>query len=129
MERVSAIVTTYNRSGHLRNCIASLERQSRLPDEVVIADDGSDPEHVAAIERIMGASPLSVIYARQEHAGFRAAANRNNGVRHSSGDHLFFVDGDAAFPEWHSSPTGRPCQAWMGARGGRAKGRSRIRGF
>ncbi len=111
MRRVSAIVTTYNRSGHLRNCIASIERQSRLPDEVVIADDGSGPEHVAAIERIMGASPLSVVYARQEHAGFRAAANRNNGVRHSSGDHLFFVDGDAVlFPdvlERHLSVSGR----------------------
>ena len=100
MKRVSAIVTTYNRSRLLRNCIASIETQTRLPDEVVIADDGSDPEHVEVIEEIIGSSPLRIIHARQEHRGFRAGANRNNAVRHSGGDYLFFADGDAAlFPE------------------------------
>ena len=48
MRRVSVIVSTYNRSEHLRKCIPSLEMQTRVPDEVVIADDGSDTEHAAA---------------------------------------------------------------------------------
>lgn len=100
MERLSAIVTTYNRSGLLRNCIASLERQTRLPDEVIIADDGSDPEHVEVIREIVGSSDLDVSHVRQEHKGFRAGTNRNNGVRRSAGDYLFFVDGDAVlFPD------------------------------
>ena len=98
--KTSVVVTTYNRSGRLRLCLASLEMQTRVPDEVVIADDGSDKEHAEAIEEIMARSPLSLVYARQEHSGHRACANRNNGARHSSGDYLIFVDGDAVlFPE------------------------------
>jgi len=98
--RLSAIVTTYNRSGVLRLCIASLEKQTRPPDEVVIADDGSDPGHVPAIEEIMAHSPLKIVHARQEHTGHRVSANRNNAVRHASGDLLFFTDGDVVlFPD------------------------------
>ncbi len=98
--RVSAIVTTYNRSGFLRLCIASLEKQTRPPDEVVIADDGSDAEHVRAIGELVQQSPLKIVHAWQEHRGFRIAANRNNAVRHSSGDLLFFTDGDMVlFPD------------------------------
>ena len=74
--RISAIVTTYNRSGHLARCLASLEMQTRGPDEVVIADDGSDQEHVQAIEEIMARSPLSLVYVRQEHSGHQPCANR-----------------------------------------------------
>jgi len=95
--RISAIVTTYNRSEHLRRCLASLEMQTRVPDEVVIADDGSDQEHVETIEEIMRGSPLNLVYARQEHRGHRACASRNNGVRHASGDYLIVADGDAVF--------------------------------
>jgi len=92
--RVSAIVTTYNRSHFLRICLASLETQSVRPHEVVIADDGSDPEHVRAIEDLIARSPLRIVYTRQEHDGFRISASRNNAVRHASGDYLFFTDGD-----------------------------------
>ena len=90
----SAIVCTYNRSDRLRLCIASLEMQTVLPDEVVIADDGSSEEHVRVIEEIIGKSPLKIVHAWQEDRGFRLAASRNNGVRHASGDYLIFADCD-----------------------------------
>jgi glycosyltransferase involved in cell wall biosynthesis len=94
------MVTTYNRSGHLARCLASLEMQTRVPDEVVIADDGSDGKHAEAIEEIMMKSRLSLVHARQEHRGYRLCASRNNAARHASGDYLFFTDGDAVlFPE------------------------------
>ncbi len=97
--RVSAIVITYNRSGHLGKCLASLETQTRLPDEVVVADDGSDPEHVEVIGEAISKSPLKVAYVRQERKGHRTAANRNNGARRSTGDYLIFIDCDAVlFP-------------------------------
>lgn len=100
MRRISAIVTTHDRSDSLRNCIASFETQTQPPDEVVIADDGSGPEHVAVIEEIIESSGLNISHVRQEHKGFRAGASRNNAVRHSTEDYLFFVDGDAVlFPD------------------------------
>ena len=100
MDFVSVIVTTYNRSSYLRLSMASIEMQTVRPYEVIIADDGSDPEHVHVIEELIRQSPLRVILVRQEHDGFRAAANRNNAVRRAAGDHLFFTDGDAVlFPD------------------------------
>ena len=94
----SVIVCTYNSSDRLGCTIASLEAQSVLPEEVVIADDGSSEEHVRVTEEIIEKSPLKMVYAWQEDKGYRAAANRNNGVRHASGDYLLFIDGDAAVP-------------------------------
>lgn len=97
---ISVIVTTYNRSNLLEKCMAALEEQERLPDEVIIADDGSDPEHVEVIRKIALQSSLDVHHVRQEQRGFRAAANRNNGVRAASGDLLMFLDGDVVlFPK------------------------------
>ncbi len=95
MWSVSVIVTTHDRAESLRLSLASLEMQTVRPYEVVIADDGSAPEHLRAIEELIARSPLRVLYARQEHAGFRVAANRNNAVRQATGDYLFFTDGDA----------------------------------
>jgi GT2 family glycosyltransferase len=91
---VSAIVTTYERPGHLRRCVASLEVQTRPPDEIVIADDGSGAAHQEAVREIMRACPLDVRYVRQEDLGHRPAASRNNGARSARGDLLLFLDAD-----------------------------------
>ncbi|MBL7224394.1 MAG: glycosyltransferase [Candidatus Brocadiae bacterium] len=109
--RVSAVVSTYNRSGCLRACIASLEEQTVRPHEVIICDDGSDGEHVRVIEQIVRGSSLTVRHVRQEDRGFRLAASRNNGVRAAAGDYVFFTDGDLVlFPdvlELHLAASGR----------------------
>ena len=94
MQRVSVIVSTYNRSEHLRLCGASLEAQSTGPYEVIGADDGSGQDQVRAIEGIADSSCLEVAHVHQEDNGFRLAAARNIGVRHATGDHLFFTDAD-----------------------------------
>ena len=40
--RVSLIITTYNRPDALLLVLRSIEDQTRLPEEVIIADDGSN---------------------------------------------------------------------------------------
>ncbi len=94
MESISVIVTSYNRPEHLQKCIASLEMQTILPNEIIIADDGSDDECVCAIEKIIKNAKIEMKFVRQEHKGFRASANRNNGARIARGEYLFFFDGD-----------------------------------
>lgn len=92
--RISVIVTTFNRSAALALCLASLQRQTRPIDEIVIADDGSDESHETAIRQLAEKCTLATRVVRQPHNGFRAAALRNLGVRAATGDYLIFVDGD-----------------------------------
>ena len=70
--------------------------QSLLPDEVMIADDGSGVETKETIGRL--ATDLKdrfpVRHVWQEDIGFRKPKILNETVRQSTGDYLIFIDGD-----------------------------------
>lgn len=97
--KVSVIITTYNRPSSLRLSLLSFARQDRLPDEIVIADDGSGPETAELVTRLKQEMPCPVHHAWQEDLGWRVAASRNNGFRASSGEYVIFVDGDVVAAE------------------------------
>lgn len=94
--RISVITTVYNRPEHLRLMLAALALQTRRPDEVVVADDGSDPAAAAAIETALAGAEFPVRRVRQEKQGYRLAAARNLGIRAATGEYLLFVDCDLA---------------------------------
>ena len=48
--RISVIVSTYNRCDALQVCLQSLFRQTVLPDEVLVGDDGSTDETAQLIQ-------------------------------------------------------------------------------
>ncbi|HTG01609.1 MAG TPA: glycosyltransferase [Nitrospirota bacterium] len=93
---ISCIVATYNRPRYLRRSIASFAASVVLPLEVLIADDGSTAETIEVVkelqERFQQAFP--VVHVRQEHDGIRKQRVVNEAVRRSTGDYLFFTDGD-----------------------------------
>ncbi len=91
---VSVIVATYNRPFSLLLSGLSLARQDRLPEEIIIADDGSGAETFEVVRRLQEEMPCPVRHAWQEDLGWRSAAARNNGIRASSGEYLIFIDGD-----------------------------------
>jgi glycosyltransferase involved in cell wall biosynthesis len=76
----------------------SILKQHTLPDEVIIADDGSGPETAGVVRRWMTELPCRLEHVWQEHTGFRAAHIRNKAIRASTGDYLIFSDGDLF---WH----------------------------
>lgn len=94
--KASVIVPTYNRPEELILALKSLARQSRLPDEVIVADDGSGEKTRRAVEEFARSPgcPFPVIHAWQEDRGFRKPMILNEAVRRSSGDYLVFIDGD-----------------------------------
>ncbi len=92
--QISVIMTTYNRPGALAKVFSGLCRQTALPHEVLIADDGSGPETAALVKKFAGTAPFPVGYVRQADKGFRAAAIRNKAIRRSTGDYLVLLDGD-----------------------------------
>lgn len=82
---VSVVVTHFEQQAELDRTLAALRRQTRLPDEVVVADDGS---------RVAPRVPPGVRVVRQQDQGFRAAAARNLGVAATTGEVLVLLDAD-----------------------------------
>jgi len=94
--KTSVIVATYNRPLYLRLCLLSLAASSVRPDEVLVADDGSTFETVDTIREMQTSlnEAFPILHVRQERKGIRKQIVVNEAVRQSSGDYLFFTDGD-----------------------------------
>ena len=92
--KISVVTTVYNRPEHLRLLLAALAAQTRVPDEFVVADDGSDAATVSALERLLPTCGMPAKVVRQEKDGYRLAAARNLAIRAATGDYLLFLDCD-----------------------------------
>jgi glycosyltransferase involved in cell wall biosynthesis len=90
----SMIVSTYNRPAALSLCLQSIAKQTVLPSEVVIGDDGSGEETRALIEQMKRDFPVPLVHVWQEDKGFRLAMCRNRAVACSRGEYIIEIDGD-----------------------------------
>ena len=64
--RVSVAMCTYNGASFLGEQLASIATQDRLPDEMVVCDDGSSDQTVAELEAFAKSSPFIVRLIRNE---------------------------------------------------------------
>jgi len=94
--RVSLIITTYNRVDALSLVLHSVQNQTVLPKEVIIADDGSTKETQKMIRDFQVASHLNLTHSWQKDKGFRAAKSRNKAIAKSKDDYIILIDGDMA---------------------------------
>ena len=76
----SLIISTYNRSDALEICVKSVLRQSLLPDEIIIADDGSKEDTRELIHQLAASSEVPIIHVWHEDLGFRLASIRNKAI-------------------------------------------------
>ena len=94
MSRLALVITTHERADALAAVLASVSWQTRAPDAIVIADDGSGAATRELIDNFSRRSSAPVIAVRQEHRGFRVARLRNLAIAATSADYLVFIDGD-----------------------------------
>jgi len=92
--KLTLIITTYNWPQSLLLVIESIRHQSITPDEIIIADDGSDSQTKDVISYFNKEFSMNIIHSWQEDNGFRAARSRNNAIIKSSGDYIILIDGD-----------------------------------
>lgn len=90
------VVLTYNRSDALLAVLRALAPQCDERHVVVIADDGSRPEHVQALRAGLPAFACPVRHVWQPDTGFTAARSRNLGAAEARADAIVFMDGDCA---------------------------------
>ena len=89
---VSVIVPCHNYGRFLGETIASLDAQTRQPDEVLIIDDGSDDESPQVIEETLANHPGIRSISRRPAQG--AIRTFNDGVKATSGDLIVILSAD-----------------------------------
>jgi len=92
--KVSLIVTTYNWPKALKLVLKSALEQIVLPNEIIVADDGSAETTKKTIQTIAEQSPIPILHAWQEDKGFRAAMARNRAIAMACGEYIVMIDGD-----------------------------------
>ncbi|HEX3928873.1 MAG TPA: glycosyltransferase family A protein [Gemmatimonadales bacterium] len=89
--RIAAVIPAYNAAGVLGDAIASLQRQTVPPDEILVVDDGS-ADDTAAVAEAAGARVI-----RQANGG--PAAARNAGIEATTAEWIALLDSDdLAYP-------------------------------
>lgn len=90
------VIVNWNGASLLRSCLASLQGQTRAPDEVVVVDNGSTDESVALLHECF---PWVRTVELSSNRGFAGGANA--GIEASTGSWVALVNNDVTCePAW-----------------------------
>jgi len=90
----SLLISTYNWPEALELVFKSVENQSVMPNEILIADDGSSHSTKTVIETFKNRMKVPVKHFWHEDEGFRKAIILNKAIAGSNVDYIIQVDGD-----------------------------------
>ncbi len=94
--KLSVVLCTYNGATFLSEQLESLLAQTRLPDEIVVGDDGSTDDTWSLLEAFVGRSRergvVTLLVRHPANLGF--VANFSEMIRSATGDLLFLCDQD-----------------------------------
>ncbi len=92
MIKASLIISVYKNTAFLKAVLDSLCFQSEKQFEIIITEDGNDPEMRKFISHYPFCQPFR--HLTQEDIGWRKNRALNNAIRESSSPWLIFIDGD-----------------------------------
>jgi len=90
--KTTLIITTYNWPKALELVLKSAEHQTHMPDEIIVADDGSGLETKKVVENFIDKLPLTHLWHEDE--GFRRTVILNKALAKADGDYIIQLDGD-----------------------------------
>lgn len=125
---VSVVIPAYNAAHFLADALHGIARQTLLPREVIIVNDGSTDDTVQTVAAWIAAhpQPYPIHLHNQPNSGI--AATRNQGIRLAQGAWLAFLDADDIFEPEHIAVLMRALQAEPSAQGAYGAGRLLARG-
>ena len=86
-DSIAIVVPVWNQAALLERLLATVSRQTRKPEQVIIVDSGST-DNAAEVASVWGAD----VVAMGENRGFAAAANR--GIAHCSAEWVALINSD-----------------------------------
>lgn len=95
--KLSIVIPVYNVSAYIEKCLLSCINQKDVTAddyEIVIVNDGTKDNSMEIVEEIIKSMSLQrrITVVNQKNMGLSEA--RNTGMRHVSGDYVWFVDSD-----------------------------------
>lgn len=90
----SLVTPTYNWPEALELLLLSILNQTHLPDEVIIADDGSKEDTKILIERFQEKFPIPLIHIWHEDIKNRKPRIMNKAIAAAKYDYIVEIDGD-----------------------------------
>ena len=98
---VALIISTYNWPQALKQTLNSAVHQTIQPNEILIADDGSDERTANLIQQFKTNHPkLNIKHVWHEDNGFRLAAIRNKAISMAQSDYIIQIDGDIILDQY-----------------------------
>ena len=89
---VAVVLCTYNNPNVLRLSLYSISQQTLMPNEVIVADDGSTQETKRMVESFQDRLPIKHVW--HEDKGFRRAMIMNRAFAACTSDYVVQIDGD-----------------------------------
>ncbi|HLH53215.1 MAG TPA: glycosyltransferase [Verrucomicrobiae bacterium] len=126
------VINTWNQADYLGRVLKAVAAQTSLPQEVLLADDGSQDSTADVFKRFTESSAIPCIHVRQEHQGFRRSRILNQAIARATSQYLVFLDGDTvphpqfisdhrqlacanAFVQGHRALLKQRASAWFGS--------------
>lgn len=120
--KISLVISTYNWPKALGLCLNSVRRQTRMPDEVIIADDGSKEDTQKLIQEEAKDFPCPLKHSWIPDEGFRKTIVHNKALRENcTGDYVIFIDQDIILDRRFVADHERIAEKGYFVCGGRAK--------
>ena len=92
---VSVVIPLYNKENYIRRCLESVLKQTVMPKEVIIINDGSTDASASIARKCLAGSLIKSTVYDFKNGGVSAA--RNTGIRLAKGKYIALLDGD---DEW-----------------------------
>lgn len=90
--RISVIIPTFNRPAKLARALNSCVTQTMAPYEVLVVDNGENPQTKPIVDSLIEKTDLNIRYLRSEKFAHRAALG--TGIDAATGDWLTLLDDD-----------------------------------
>lgn len=94
LPKCSLVTPTYNWPQALELLLISITKQTVLPNEVIIADDGSKEETRLLIERFQNSFPVPLIHIWHEDNGNQKPKIMNKAIAQAKYEYIVEIDGD-----------------------------------
>lgn len=88
------LISTYNWKEALELVLLSVQNQSRVPNEIVIADDGSTNDTKVLIDKFRQILNIPIIHVWHEDVGFTKTIILNKALKKVTSDYIIQIDGD-----------------------------------